>query len=74
MFGHLRRFPSLIGDGDSCGLAEENPDFFEWVEGFSRINPGRMNDRVDHSQISLSDLFTFLEYMYLRQYGGRERW
>lgn len=55
-------------------FAAECPGIFSRVDGYARESTGHIDNEIDYTQISFSELCTFLEYIELREYGGGERW
>ena len=55
-------------------FSAECPGVFSRVDGYAKESIGRVHEDVDYSQLSFSDLCTFLEYVELREYGGGKRW
>jgi len=52
----------------------ECPGIFSRVDRYARESTGHLDNEVDYSEISFSNLCTLLEYVELREYGGGERW
>ena len=54
-------------------FAAECPGLYERVNNYAKACFS-VEDELDYSKVNFSDLFTFLEYQELREYGGCERW
>lgn len=52
----------------------ECPGIFERVENYAKESIGSIADELNLSEVSFSELCTFLEFIELREYGGGERW
>lgn len=52
----------------------ECPGIYSRVENYAKESIGSMDNDLDLSRVSFSELCTFLEFIELREYGGGERW
>lgn len=52
----------------------ECPDIFERVRNYTQLAFGLGESEPDYRNVSLPDLCTFLDYVELRESGGREKW
>lgn len=52
----------------------ECPGIYTRVESYAHECIGSMEDDLDLSKVSFSELCTFLEFIELREHGGGERW
>lgn len=55
-------------------FAAECPGIYARVEGYAKEAIGTASGALDISNLSFSELCTFLEFIELREYGGGERW
>ena len=56
-------------------FSQECPGLFQRVDNYAReCTQYHGDDELDYSKVDFSHLFTFLEYIELREDGGGERW
>jgi hypothetical protein len=55
-------------------FAAECPGIYARVEGYAKEAMGAASGALDITNLSFSELCTFLEFIELREYGGGERW
>jgi|GEM_PF-1351117 len=55
-------------------FAIECPGIYSRVENYAKESLGLIDEDLDLTRLSFSELCTFLEFIELREYGGGERW